>query len=466
MDIPARARSGLTKAQTRQTLNSFILSNVGRSIFECISAGMTITFSAFVLSLGVAKEDMGILAACLSAACVLQVVSVELTRWVRDKKRFVLSLAMAEPAIMIAAVLLVPALAQDWRLPVLAVACFVAAGALHLTMPVSEEWVASAVPSALRGRFIGRRMQWVNIVGASAMLGAALLADGFTGMGSWGLAAILATGGFFGLLSVVALRKAELPALSASTAARWVDLPRTLRVVPFRRYLMVVAFLNIPFFLSTPYYHVFNLEVLQLTKTQTALILLGYFAVKTATLPFSARLVNRWGSRRVLRAACLVYVLFFLFYPLSAVIGPVAVGMAWAVAGVSDGAWNVAVTTAQYSSVPMTRDRPAFFAVANLWLRLLGMIGAFASAYFLGAVKELPELHLGPYTFGHFHLLYGTMGALMAMVTFGTRWFPDRAESEAGAKAHNAMSHTAADDVPPDQADKLQPDKAQPVDAA
>ncbi|MCX5658381.1 MAG: hypothetical protein NTW19_01500, partial [Planctomycetota bacterium] len=208
MEVTIRHRSGLTKAQTRRTLNSFILANASRAIFECISVGATITFSAFVLSLGVPKEKMGVFASCLAAACVLQVVSVELTRWIRDKKRFIITLAFAEPAILIAAVLLVPLAAPEHRLIVLAVASFVAAGALHLTLPVSEEWVATAVPSALRGRFIGRRMQWVNVVMATAMLSAAVLADGLAGLGSWGLAGILAVGGVFGLLAVVALRKA------------------------------------------------------------------------------------------------------------------------------------------------------------------------------------------------------------------------------------------------------------------
>ncbi|MCX5658372.1 MAG: hypothetical protein NTW19_01455, partial [Planctomycetota bacterium] len=220
-------------------------------------------------------------------------------------------------------------------------------------------------------------------------------------------------------------------------AARWADLPRTLRVVPFRNYLLVVALLNLPFFLCTPYYHVFNLDVLKLSKTGIAVMMLGYFAVKTLTLPLVARLVHRWGTRKVMRAACIIYWFFFLGYPLSAAVGPIAVAGAWAIAGVADGAWNVAVTTAQYSSVPMTRDRPAFFAVANLWLRLLGVVGAAISVYLLEAIKGM-ELKVGPWTLGHFHLLYGSMAVAMVLVTYGVRWFPERAESEAAAKEHVA----------------------------
>ena len=53
------------------------------------------------------------------------------------------------------------------------VAVFVSAAALNLTRPLFESWVASSVPMAIRGRYLGRRVQAIQLfaIGATPVAG-------------------------------------------------------------------------------------------------------------------------------------------------------------------------------------------------------------------------------------------------------------------------------------------------------
>src|SRR5690242_12182778 len=110
-----RVRTGLTKAQTRDTLGSLNVSMGLRAVYDQTTGASTLLFTAFALSLGVPGERMGVLASISTLACVLQVAGVMLTRHVSDKKGFVLTLSAVEPAIMVGAVLALPLLPQHMR---------------------------------------------------------------------------------------------------------------------------------------------------------------------------------------------------------------------------------------------------------------------------------------------------------------------------------------------------------------
>src|SRR5205085_7506688 len=130
----------------RATLGLFNWNLALRAVFDATCAGTTIIFVSYALELGVPAERMGFVTCAVSAACILQMLSISVSRRVRNKKRLVVSLALIEPLLMIGAVLIVPFLPPMLRLYVLSSAAFVAAAALHLSRPLTDEWVASAIP--------------------------------------------------------------------------------------------------------------------------------------------------------------------------------------------------------------------------------------------------------------------------------------------------------------------------------
>jgi hypothetical protein len=63
--------SGLSKRQTRRSLARFTVFESLRQLYLMLSAGNTMIFVAFVLSLGVAKEQVGYFSSLASAACIV-----------------------------------------------------------------------------------------------------------------------------------------------------------------------------------------------------------------------------------------------------------------------------------------------------------------------------------------------------------------------------------------------------------
>lgn len=421
------ARSGLTKEQTRDTLESFHWNVWLRAIFDATSGGTTFMFVAFALALGIAKERIAVITVMVNSACILQIVSIGLTRRVRDKKRFVMSLALTEPVVMILAVLCVRFLPQEIRLMALAAAAFAGAGALHLTRPVVDEWIASSIPAGLRGRYLGRRSQLMSISTVVATLALGYIGEQIDPKNAAGFAMVVAAGGVFGFLAVLPLRHASLPMLSAQSAVDWADLPQVLHHKPYRRFLAASLLLTCPFFFSVPFYQVFNLEVLHLSKRAIAYQLVLYVVTKVAVVPLIGRRLIRWRPMRVLMGAAVVYAAFFFCYPAAAACGSWAISLAWILAGAGDGAWGVAWSSAMYAVVPKTRSRPAYFAVTNLFLLGGQALGALVAMVILERIKDC-ELEIGPYVLGQFHLFYLGCGLLMIPCAFAARMFVGRRE--------------------------------------
>ena len=90
------------------------------------------------------------------------------------------------------------------------------------------------------------------------------------------LACVLAVGGLFGILSVLALRSASMPALSSSVRLTWQDAREAFMIKPFRNYLLFVMIYETPFIFAAPYYQVFNLEIPHMKEGLIAYMMVGY----------------------------------------------------------------------------------------------------------------------------------------------------------------------------------------------
>jgi MFS family permease len=416
------ARNGLTKAQTRATLESFNWSLLLRGVFDASCAGGALLFVTYALALGIAKERMGLITVAVNGACILQIAALALNSRVRDKKSFIIALAIIEPLVMILAVQLMRVLPEAWRLVALAAAVIAAAAAVHLARPLSEEWVASSIPAGLRGRYLGRRLQILAAIVTGTTILSGALAQ-YVGRGDpETLGLILTVGGFFGVLAALPLRRASLPAASAPKPISLADARAVWATVPFRRWVMGILIINLPFYLVVPYYTVFHLEVLKVKPLYVALITVGYFLIRIATAPLFGRAVERVGPRRMMRVITPMYIVFFLSYPLSSLLGLPAVIAGWTLIGVADTVFNVATGTAMYAAIPHNAPRPAYFAIFNLIGLTCGALGALAGERLL-AMFSWVEFQLGPWTFTHFHCFYALAAVIMVPCAFASRFF-------------------------------------------
>jgi MFS family permease len=426
-----RHRTGLSKEQTRATLASLSWNMALRSVFDTLAGGTTFVFVAFALSVGVPKEKMGLVISLVGFACVLQLAGFMLGGKVRDKKRFVITLAVAEPVILIAAVLLVPWLPPGWRVVSLGAAAFTAAAFLHITKPLAEDWVASTVPSGVAGRYVSRRAQLLTCFTLGSTLLAGVIGDKLDTLNSQSIGLLIAVGGLFGLFAVLPLRGVNLPSMSAEARASWRDVGQVARHKPFKRMMGAMLVMSLPFTIAVPYYHVVHLEELHMSKSAIAAMQICYMLVKLASYGMCGRLVDRLGARPAMATACGVYILFFVSYMFAPGMSAWLVVGGWIfIASIGDALWLPGAYASLYGSVPRSDVRTAFFAIYNLLLLGMYAVGALVAVW-LASLFKGQAIAWGPLWLGPFQIFYLLCMVLMCLCTFGAWLLPARSRAPA-----------------------------------
>ncbi len=403
----------------RRSLRYFNYHFTLRGVFENLCAGGTLAFVSFALAIGVPRERIALITAAASAACILQMLALFLANRVQRKKRYILVLSFLEPILMAATVITIPFLPSPWRFPLLLVAVFMAAGALHLTKPFTDGWMAAVIPAGIRGRYIGRRTQWLTVSVVLTTLTSGFLlqygADGNILL----IAIILVIGALFGVLAVFQLRSLEMPAVAAISRVTLSDIRDVFcgKYPRFKRYLLGMLIYLLPFFLGIPYYQVFYLRVLNMPAGFVALISCVYFAVKIVVMPICGRWCDRIGIRSALLVAGCIYVMFYGGFPFNHTGRYWPILICWAIAAFADGLYVVAISSALYASVPETPNRNVFFAVSNL---------VALGGYGIGALVAMPILtvlqpvnwNIGPLQIGPYQIYYAICALLMIPCTF------------------------------------------------
>jgi MFS family permease len=409
----------------RQSLVAFNGHMVAHAVYDVLAGPAGFVFARFALSLGVAKEQMGYVLAVVNLACLVQVAGVFLTNAIANKKRLVVGVELAEPLVWIACVFLALLAPPDWRLAALILAAALPAAIMHVIRPTLDEWLASVIPPALRGRFIGRRLQLLNVVVILSQVGAGLLAERIAPGDTLRFALLMVAGGLFGLLAALALNRASLPAATATDTFQVQDLARLLANRPFMRFLIGVVVYNFPVNMACAYYQVFYLQVLGMAESSIAYLMVGYYIVKLATFGLLRRWSDRLGPRRLVLAVAPVYTAFYLFFPL-AVPGRIwPLFLAWTLVGVADAGYSIAMNASLYAIVPETSGRKAFFAAYNMVVFAFFALAAFLSARFLVLVRPV-DIRIAGAHLDTMYLLFLFSAAMCGICCFyGARFYPE-----------------------------------------
>jgi len=381
-------------------------------------------FVAFALAIGVPKNMMGYFSATISFACIVQLLCLPLASRIRNRKRFILTAATIEPLLLIVAVVITPFLPPAARPISLGIAVFLSAVCLHLTRPFSEDWLATTIPSGLRGRYIGRRVRLSSIAIIAATLVVGYVVNVVGTDNPTGLTILLIVGACFGVVAALTLTRATMPLSDQTAQFGLQDLRLVFKTKPFARLLMGTILFNLPFFIAVAYYHVFNLEILNMSPWLIACMGVGYLIVKLLATPWFGRMCDRVGARTMLRLTGPIYVLFFMSFSLAGPdrVWPMILG--WAFVALADGIYFVGMTAALYDSIPEQGSRPAYFAVYNI-----AVLGSFAIGGVL-AVQLLPQLQPIDLSWGIFnlcgyHLFFALMGIGMIPCSIAMVLIPD-----------------------------------------
>lgn len=417
----ARAGNPLTRA-----LAYFNANIAFRTLCDTICAVSGFVFVDYALSLGIPKEQIGYFPALVYLASLFQLVGLWAVPHFRNRKHFILAFGYLEPVVFIMAILGALAAPMPLRFPLLVGLLFLASAALHMTRPVTDAWLATAIPSRVRGRVLGRRFQVVSALTIAGMLLMGVMARLAAGSGrhsSAGFALVLVFGGMLGLAAMFMFARITLPIAAEERRMNWADARTILRHRPFRRFLGAVVLYNLPFWLATPYHQVYHLKVLQLRETTIAGIMMGSYALNFLLSPFFGRWIDRLGSRRIIFAFTPVYVGFFAAYLFSSPARPWLVFVAWLCFGIGNSAYASANTAALYQSLSDVERRQPFFALYNLGIFFSTAVMATVSAALVSLLKDA-SLVIGPIMLGQFQLLYLTCLGVFSISFLGTALLP------------------------------------------
>jgi len=400
--------------------------NAGLRLWYDGVAGISgFVFVGFALALGVEKEKMGYLASAASLACIGQVIGILIANVVRDKKRYIMLLCLLDPLLFIATLIAVWYVPLSLRFPVLLLGVLLCAAVLQSASPLVAEWVASTIPTSLRGRYMGRRMQIFGAVAVTATLLIGIATQHLKVFGIPGYLGILLVGAVLGMLAVRPLRNIPLPAVSANARVDWSALPQVLRTAPFLRLLVGTVLFFLPFWMVAPYYQVYNLKILGLNEQTISWMMVGYYLLKIVLSPLAGQWVDRLGARVVIWLTSPIYIIFFVLYVISTPATWWLVMAAWTLVGVADALLTIAFNVSLFHVVPDTPARPAYFAFYNISVVLCAAVCAAVAAAIVSALARTTVIS-SPLHLGQFQLFFAIVLVVLLPCLLSTWLFPGK----------------------------------------
>lgn len=288
----------------RASLGASVAEGAAAEVFGACAGGAVLT--GWALYLGASPATIGLLAALPVAAQVVQMPAAWLTRRLGAKP-------LAIAAIGASRLMWLPLVAVPFvdLAPATALALFVAVVTLAGILAVVggnawTAWMGDLVPGAIRGRFFGRRMVYLNIAGTTASLGAGLALDTLAPRGFKGetLGALAAVACVAAVVSIGFLLVQKGSARDDDhTPPEWGDVARSVRDPKTRPLLRYLLGWNAAVGISAGFFSYHMLANLKMGFMLVAAHGILVAAVRVASAPAWGRLVDAFGARPVL-AVC------------------------------------------------------------------------------------------------------------------------------------------------------------------
>jgi MFS family permease len=350
-----------------------------------------ILFTWFGNTIGMSQLHWGVLGAIGAWVVLLQPVSALLGARFGSRKLVWYWFALGERVVRLAALAGAwlawrAGLPSAWVILVALVALSGAAGSM--SNPVWWGWLATLIPRDIQGSFWGRRDTWTSIAVAAVILPTTFLVDRIpAGTKPVAVFSVLMAASVIGILDI--LLHAAIPEPPVPDAKRTGSLASVLKPLRDRRFRPWLAFMgvwNLSMSLGGSLCMLYFMENLGLKDN----LLGGAIAINVVAIAGSVvsarrmgRLVDRWGSRRMLLIGHLGWALL----PAIWLFATPRTAVAWiSVAGLVSGIFATAGNNAGLKLVtrfPPPEESPMYVAVSNATANIAAGLGSLTAGGFL-----------------------------------------------------------------------------------
>lgn len=305
-------RDSLSPGEVEEGLVWLHRNGIGAQIMDSLTVGAFLT--AFALELGATNAVIGLLAAIPHFTQIAQLAGVYITDQVRNRR--VVSLAftsLSRPMYLLMAAAALMA-SSSAALGVLLVAFTLRYLTTAFMASAWSSWVRDLVPEERLGRFIGRRLTTMTIIGIVLGFGGAALIDFWsdTSAGTVKYAyAILFAGAFVGgVFSTWCMSRMPEPRLESVTAdvALLHRLGRPYRDQNYRRLLLFLGSWNFAVNLAAPFFMVHMLKRLELDLSLVIALTLLSQLFNVAVLRSWGAIADRMSNKSVLSVCVPLFV--------------------------------------------------------------------------------------------------------------------------------------------------------------
>ena len=261
--------------------------------------------AAWALHLGASPFAIGLLGALPVASNVLNLPAAWLTHVVGRKRLAVAAVGASRLVYLPLVAFPFLSLSDSARLTLFFALVGVGAVLAVVGNNAWISWMAELVPSAVRGRFFGRRTLFLTMAGAAASLGVGLALDALSPHGWKGhaLASLAALSCVAGLASIWLLRSQHEPAIHRDTHPErriWAALSASLRDSTVRPYLWYQLAWNAAVACVAGLFSFHMLVNLRMGFAMVAAHGVGIAVCRILAAPLWGRAVDRLGARPVL----------------------------------------------------------------------------------------------------------------------------------------------------------------------
>jgi MFS family permease len=395
--VSARSRA------LRASLDASVAEGAAAEVFGACAGGAVLT--GWALFLGATPVVIGLLGALPLAAQIVQLPAAWLTQHVGAKRLAVAAIGASRLAWL--PLIAVPFLHLHPPIPLVVFVAVVAlAGLLGVVGNNAwTAWIGDLVPGAVRGRFLARRMMYLNVAGTLAALAAGFALDtlGPRGFRGQTLAALAAVACGAGLVSIRLLLLQQRPPRGEEDTGAWRDAVRAVRDARTRPLVGYLLAWNAAVGISAGFFSFHMLANLRMAFMLVAAHAIIVAAVRVASAPAWGRLVDGCGARPVLVVCSLgiaVVPLIWLF-PTADRLWPIAIEAV--VSGALWGGHGIAAFDLSLGVSPR-RGRPYYLAA----FATAGGLGFAASSIVAGVLASMlaGPLHAAGSSWSEMHVLF------------------------------------------------------------
>ena len=299
---------------TARALRMFIYSGALWGAWGKVFGIGTAVFTGYVLWLGATDAQVAYFVSIASFASLGQIVSSLIAPRVKRKKLLVFCVGMLEMLLRFAVVLAPLVASGDQTIWFVSAVLGFALFCGHIVSPIYNDWMASVIPEEIRARFIGRRTMVNLLSGMIAAYAAGRYVDLFSDDTLYpAFFAAFAVATAFGIAGYVNLMRVPFQGQEVHVPG---NLWRPFQDRPFLKLLIFSVLWHFALGLSSPFYSVFMLRVLQIDYAMVAVfnsLFMGSMVVGYRVL---GGLVDRFGGKaflQILVPPCMITPILWVF---------------------------------------------------------------------------------------------------------------------------------------------------------